>query len=76
MRIQNTWLGDAPRLAMLETVIDVIERDGLLERSKDAGDEIMRGLYRLCVSIKFSNLLVIVQIKKARRTVHAPQFQC
>lgn len=47
MRIQNTWLGDPARLAMLETVIDVIERDNLLQRTQLAGNELLRGLEKL-----------------------------
>lgn len=47
MRIQNTWLGDPARLAMLETVIDVIEEDKLLLRTRTAGNALMKGLDKL-----------------------------
>ena len=51
MRIQNTWLGDPARLAMLETVIDVIEKDNLLERTRMAGESLLNGLDKLRVSV-------------------------
>lgn len=51
MRIQNTWLGDPARLAMLEAVINTIERDNLLERTREAGKALMKGIYNLAVKI-------------------------
>lgn len=51
MRIQNTWLGDPARLAMLEAVINTIERDNLLERTKEAGAALMKGIYNLAVKM-------------------------
>lgn len=51
MRIQNTWLGDPARLAMLEAVINTIERDNLLERTREAGKALMKGIYNLEVKM-------------------------
>ena len=49
MRIQNTWLGDPARLAMLEAVINTIERDNLLDRTQKAGQALIKGIYKLAV---------------------------
>ena len=59
-RIQNTWLGDPARLAMLETVIQTVEKDNLLERTREAGKALMTGIYNLAVScLNSSNLIHI-----------------
>jgi len=44
MKIFNTWLGDPARLHMLETVVDVVENDALLERTQRAGTVLLSGL--------------------------------
>jgi len=43
-RIFNTWMGDPARLVLLKAVIDTIEKENLLERSKQAGDALIGGL--------------------------------
>ena len=40
-------MGDPARNAMLETVIDTIEHDKLLERTQSAGKVLMNGLVNL-----------------------------
>ncbi|XP_057306477.1 4-aminobutyrate aminotransferase, mitochondrial-like [Hydractinia symbiolongicarpus] len=47
MRIFNTWIGDPVRAAMLETVINVVESDGLLQRTQKSGAAILQNLYEL-----------------------------
>lgn len=49
MRIFNTWIGDPVRAAMLETVINVVESDGLLQRTQKSGAAILQNLYELQV---------------------------
>eukprot|EP00794_Sanderia_malayensis_P008864 gene8864-9813_t len=46
-RIFNTWLGDPARVHMLKAVVDAIEQDDLIERTKKAGDALMQGLHKL-----------------------------
>jgi len=48
-RIFNTWMGDQARVALLKTVIDVIEKDNLLEATCRAGDVLIAGLNKLNV---------------------------
>jgi len=43
-RIFNTWMGDPARLVLLKAVFDVMERDGLLERTRKSGDKLLEGL--------------------------------
>lgn len=47
-RIFNTWLGDPIRVLFLETVLDVIKRDNLIQLNKETGDFMLDGLKRLC----------------------------
>ena len=47
-RIFNTWLGDPLRAAQLEIIVDVIERDRLLEVTRRTGDALVGGLGELC----------------------------
>ena len=49
MRIQNTWLGDPARLAMLDAVVQTVEKDDLMTRTKHAGIELMKGITQLQV---------------------------
>jgi len=44
MKIFNTWMGDPARLHMLETVVDTVQKDNLLQRTKDAGATLIKGL--------------------------------
>ena len=46
-RIFNTWMGDPARLVLLKAVLDVIERDNLLERTTRAGHKLFQGLNAL-----------------------------
>lgn len=50
MRIQNTWLGDPVRMAMLETVVSVVEDDKLLLRTEKAGNRLLKGIEQLAES--------------------------
>jgi 4-aminobutyrate aminotransferase/(S)-3-amino-2-methylpropionate transaminase len=43
-RIFNTFLGDPLRAAQLEVIVEVIERDGLLENTRQTGDYLLAGL--------------------------------
>lgn len=47
-RIFNTWLGDPLRLAQLEVIVDVIERDRLLQVTARSGEALVAGLRALC----------------------------
>jgi len=44
-------MGDPARNALLETVLDTIEKDNLLERTRSAGDVLQKGLVSLQVSL-------------------------
>ncbi|MCC6557353.1 MAG: aminotransferase class III-fold pyridoxal phosphate-dependent enzyme [Polyangiaceae bacterium] len=47
LRIFNTWLGDPLRGAQLAVVVEVIERDRLLEATRTAGAALLAGLEAL-----------------------------
>lgn len=47
-RIFNTFLGDPLRVAQLEVIVDVVERDGLHARSLSAGQLLVDGLWARC----------------------------
>jgi 4-aminobutyrate aminotransferase/(S)-3-amino-2-methylpropionate transaminase len=47
LRIFNTWLGDPIRGAQAEVILEVIERDGLVEATKEAGRLLVDGLAAL-----------------------------
>ncbi|KAG7164117.1 4-aminobutyrate aminotransferase-like, partial [Homarus americanus] len=46
-RIYNTWMGDPSKIIMLEEVIQVINRDRLLENVKETGAVLMKGIQGL-----------------------------
>lgn len=46
-RIFNTWMGEPIKLVQLQVILDVIERDGLLRVTEDAGEVLQTGLARL-----------------------------
>lgn len=48
LRIFNTWLGDPIRLAQLGIIVDVMERDHLLENVRITGEYLRTGLEELC----------------------------
>lgn len=48
LRIFNTWLGDPLRGAQLEVILEVIERDRLLENTRATGERLLAGLEDLC----------------------------
>lgn len=43
-RLFNTFLGDPLRAAQLAVIVEIIERDGLLENTRITGDYLVRGL--------------------------------
>ncbi|PIK38213.1 putative 4-aminobutyrate aminotransferase, mitochondrial [Apostichopus japonicus] len=43
-RIFNTWMGDPPKVLMMEAVLDVIRREGLLDLTRTSGAHLMAGL--------------------------------
>jgi len=47
MKIFNTWVGDPARLNMLETVVETVEKDDLLKRTREAGTTLLQGLKQL-----------------------------
>ena len=47
LRVFNTWLGDPLRGAQLEVIVEVIERDRLLERTRETGARLVAGLEEL-----------------------------
>lgn len=44
-RVFNTWMGDPGKLLLLETILNVIKRDALLENVSRVGDKLKQGLY-------------------------------
>jgi len=46
-RIFNTWMGDPARNALLESVLDTVENDRLIERTQSAGRVLMDGLVEM-----------------------------
>ncbi|XP_047123868.1 4-aminobutyrate aminotransferase, mitochondrial-like isoform X1 [Hydra vulgaris] len=46
-RICNTWMGDQARIILLKTVLDVIEKDKLLNKVQRSGDVLLNGLKKL-----------------------------
>jgi 4-aminobutyrate aminotransferase/(S)-3-amino-2-methylpropionate transaminase len=48
LRIFNTFLGDPLRAAQLEVILEVIERDRLLENTRTTGERLLAGLSELC----------------------------
>jgi 4-aminobutyrate aminotransferase/(S)-3-amino-2-methylpropionate transaminase len=46
-RLFNTWLGDPLRLAQLDVILDVIDRDGLIEHTARTGRRLLTGLEQL-----------------------------
>ncbi|WP_437622631.1 aminotransferase class III-fold pyridoxal phosphate-dependent enzyme [Sorangium sp. So ce1151] len=48
LRVFNTWLGDPLRGAQLEVILEVIERDRLLENTRATGERLVAGLEDLC----------------------------
>eukprot|EP00320_Phaeocystis_rex_P003125 CAMPEP_0119057850 /NCGR_PEP_ID=MMETSP1178-20130426/2230_1 /TAXON_ID=33656 /ORGANISM="unid sp, Strain CCMP2000" /LENGTH=513 /DNA_ID=CAMNT_0007038715 /DNA_START=104 /DNA_END=1645 /DNA_ORIENTATION=- len=49
-RIFNTWMGEPIKLMQLGAILDVIERDGLLENTVRAGEALATGLEALQVA--------------------------
>lgn len=43
-RVFNTWMGDPGKLLLLETILNVIKRDSLLDNVKRVGDKLKNGL--------------------------------
>ncbi|KAE9554671.1 hypothetical protein FO519_002081 [Halicephalobus sp. NKZ332] len=46
-RIYNTWMGEPTKLVLLEKAVQVIKRDGLVEKTRKVGEELRKGLSRL-----------------------------
>jgi len=46
-RIYNTWMGDPAKLVMLRAVIDVCERDNLVEKTRIVGEKMYAGLMKI-----------------------------
>lgn len=49
-RIYNTWMGDPAKLLMFDKVVDVVEKEGLLESTQIAGATLLAGLTGLAAS--------------------------
>ena len=47
MRVQNTWMGDLPRIEILQTVLDEIRKENLLELVRQSGHVLLAGLKEL-----------------------------
>lgn len=43
-RVFNTWMGDPGKLLLLETILDVIKRDSLLDNVNRVGNKLKQGL--------------------------------
>lgn len=46
-RIFNTWMGDPGKLLLLKGVVDVINKENLLEQVRRSGDRLLSGLKQL-----------------------------
>ncbi|CAJ0929685.1 unnamed protein product, partial [Mesorhabditis belari] len=46
-RIYNTWVGDPTKLFLLEEVIKVLKRDGLIQKNAEVGKEFQKQLHQL-----------------------------
>lgn len=46
-RVFNTWMGDPAKLIMLESVINVIHREGLVDKIDQVGTKLQAGLQQL-----------------------------
>jgi 4-aminobutyrate aminotransferase/(S)-3-amino-2-methylpropionate transaminase len=58
-RIFNTWLGDPLRAIELKTIIDVVERDNLLDVVNNSGKILMNGLQS--IQQKYPNLIANIR---------------
>lgn len=54
-RVFNTWMGDPSKLTLLETVVDVIRSDNLVNQIDQTGTKLLQGLYQL--QNKFANVI-------------------
>ena len=48
LRMYNTFLGDPFRLAQLEVILEVVDRDGLVAHTGRTGQQLVAGLGELC----------------------------
>ena len=46
-RIFNTWMGEPIKMLQLEAILDVVERDGLLENTRETGAHLAAGLAQI-----------------------------
>jgi 4-aminobutyrate aminotransferase/(S)-3-amino-2-methylpropionate transaminase len=46
-RVFNTWMGEPVKMLQLDVILDVIERDGLIESTKEAGKMMFEGMQQL-----------------------------
>ncbi|XP_068086216.1 4-aminobutyrate aminotransferase, mitochondrial [Anabrus simplex] len=46
-RVFNTWMGDPGKLVLLQSVVEVIKRDNLLDVVQKSGKKLQQGLYQL-----------------------------
>jgi 4-aminobutyrate aminotransferase-like enzyme len=49
-RISSTWNGDPSKLIQVRAMIDIIERDKLIEQTARVGGHMLTGLKKLVVS--------------------------
>lgn len=49
-RIYNTWMGEPTKLVVLEKVIEIIQRDGLVKKNKEIGQYLQKSLHQLASS--------------------------
>lgn len=45
-RVFNTWMGDPGKLLLLESILNVVKRDALLENVNRVGDKLKKGLFQ------------------------------
>uniref|UniRef100_A0AC34F510 (S)-3-amino-2-methylpropionate transaminase n=1 Tax=Panagrolaimus sp. ES5 TaxID=591445 RepID=A0AC34F510_9BILA len=46
-RIYNTWMGEPTKLVILEKAVEVMKRENLVQKTKEIGEELIKGLRRL-----------------------------
>lgn len=45
-RIFNTWMGDLAKVLLLKTVLETVEKEGLLKQVRQTGEQLMKVLHR------------------------------
>ena len=58
-KVQNTWMGDPPRIELLKAVLGEIKKENLLQLVQDSGHVLLEGLKNLQVS---KSIIIIIML--------------